>query len=103
MRLPKYRSIVFVGAALGVVAPLLFFTSHRFAEYVVGGSGTYLWPSSLMLMATFGHEHDFSGYAVVGMSILANILLYILVFTLLWCVGWVLRAWRASLRDGTTI
>jgi hypothetical protein len=103
MRLPKFRLVVLLGALLGIVAPLLFFTWHRFQEYVAGGRGAFLWPSGIWLMATDGHEHEPSAYAIIGISVGANIMLYALVFTLLWCVGWVFRAWRASLRDGTTI
>jgi len=54
-------------------------------------------------MATDGHEHEIGAYEIIGMSIAANIVLYAIVFTSIWCVGWVFRAWRASLRDGTTI
>jgi hypothetical protein len=103
MRLPKFRSAVLVGALLGIVAPFLFFTWHRFRDYIAGGSGAFLWPSGIWLMATDGHEHELSAYLIIGMSVAANVFLYVLVFSLIWCVGWVLRAWRASLRDGTTI
>jgi hypothetical protein len=103
MRLPKFRSVVLVGALLGIVAPLLFFTWHRFQEYIACGSGAFLWPSVIWLMATDRHEHELSAYLIIGMSVAANVLLYVLVFSLIWCVVWVLRAWRASLRDGTTI
>jgi len=103
MSLPKFRSAVLVGALLGIIAPLLFFTWHRFQDYVAGGSGAFLWPSGIWLMATDGHEHESGAYVVIGMSVAANVLLYALIFSLIWCVGWVFRAWRASLRDGTTI
>ena len=103
MRLPKFRLAVLVGALLGVTPPLLFFTSHRFQEYVASGRGAFLWPSGIWLMATDGHEHEIGAYAIIGMSIAANVLLYVVAFAFIWCVGWVFRAWRASLRDGTTI
>jgi len=54
-------------------------------------------------MATDGREHELIAYEIIAVSILANILIYSIVFTFIWCVGWVLRSWRASLRDGTTI
>ena len=103
MRLPKFKTAVLTGGLLGMVPPLLFFTWHRFQEHVAGGRGAFLWPSGIWLMATDGHENTISAYVVIGMSIAANVLLYVVVFSLLWCVGWVFRAWRSSLRDGTTI
>jgi hypothetical protein len=103
MRLPKFRSAVLIGGSLGIVAPLLFFRWHRFQEYIAGGSGAFLWPSGIWLMATDGHEHELSAYLIIGMSVAANILLYAVIFTLIWCLGWVLKSWFASLRDGTTI
>ena len=74
MRLPKFRFAVFVGAFLGVVAPALFFTSHFFQEFIGGASGAFLWPSGIWLLATEGHEHELSAYAIIGISIAANIL-----------------------------
>ncbi len=103
MHLPKFRSAFLAGALLGVVAPILSLASHRFAEHVAGGRGAFLWLSGIFLLATDGHEHEPGAYATIAMSIGANMLLYAVVVSLLWCVGWVLRAWRASLRDGTTI
>jgi hypothetical protein len=41
--------------------------------------------------------------AILAWSIGWNVSLYVLLFTFVWCVGWVLRAWCTSLRDGTTI
>ena len=54
-------------------------------------------------MATAGHEHEFGSYLLVAEMVLANVLVYVIAFSFIWCIGWVLRAWRASLRDGTTI
>jgi hypothetical protein len=85
MRLPKFRSAVLVGALLGIVAPFLFFTWHRFQDYIAGGSGAFLWPSGIWLMATDGHEHELSAYLIIGMSVAANVFLYVLVFSDLVC------------------
>jgi len=87
MRLPKLRWAVLVGALLGIIAPLLFFTSHHFQDYVAGGSGAFLWRSGIWLMATDGQEHEVSAYLIIGISVAANVLLYALVFSLIWCVG----------------
>ena len=103
MRLPKFRWAVLSGALFGGIVPLLFFTLAPFREFIVTGRGIFLWPSGIWLMATDGHEHEIGAYEIIGMSMAVNIVLYAIVFSLIWCVGWVFRAWRASLRDGTTI
>jgi hypothetical protein len=63
----------------------------------------FIWPSSIMLMATENLGHSPQALAILGLSIAWNVLSYLLLFTFVWSVGWVLRAWRGSLRDGTTI
>jgi hypothetical protein len=88
---------------VGGTVPLLFFTVPPFQHFITTGSGILLWPSGIWLLATDGREHELIAYEIIGLSVLANMLLYGFMFTLLWCGGWVLRAWRASLRDGTTI
>jgi hypothetical protein len=104
MRLPKFRFAVLVGAIVGGLIPLLYFTVRPIQEFIAGSSrGTFLWPTSILLMATDGRERELISYEIIGISIFANIVLYVLVFIFIWSVGWVLRAWRASLRDGTTI
>ena len=105
MRLLKFRWAVVVGAAVGGAVPLLFFAVPSFQYFVTTRRGIFLWPSGIWLMATDmeGRGYDFSDYVILGISILANILLYVIVFSFVWCLGWVFRAWRGSLRDGTTI
>ena len=103
MRLPKFRWVVLAGALLGGIVPLLSFTVPPFQYFITTGRGIFMWPSGIWLMATDGHEHEIGTYEFIGISVLANILLYAVVFSLIWCGGWVFRAWRASLRDGTTI
>ena len=103
MRLPKFRWVFLAGALIGGIVPMLFFTLHAFQEFIVGGRGAFLWPSGIWLMATDGHEHEIGAYVVIGMSIVANMLLYAVVSSLVWCAGWVLRAWRDSISDGPTI
>ena len=105
MRLPRFRRIVVIGAAVGAAVPLLFFTVPPFQYFVTTGKGLFLWPSGIWLMATDmrGRGYDFSDYVILGTSILANILLYVGVFSFVWYLGWAFRAWRGSVRDGTTI
>src|SRR5947207_1137789 len=103
MRLPKLRYAISAGATLGMVIPLilegLFELLHVFILPV--RFWFFIWPSFNMLVGedVFGLQF----YAILLRSIAWNVLLYAIVFTLLWSLAWVLRAWRASLRDGTTI
>jgi len=54
-------------------------------------------------MATDGHEREFSSYLIMAASVAGNAVIYVAVFTLVWGVAWIIRAWKASLRDGTMI
>ena len=63
----------------------------------------YIWPTSIMLMATESLGRSPEADRIVGLSIAYNVVLYILAFAVIWGVAWVLAAWKASLRDGTTI
>jgi hypothetical protein len=56
-----------------------------------------------MLMATENLGHSPQTFAILALSIGWNVALYILAFVLVWCIAWVVRAWRGSMRDGTTI
>jgi hypothetical protein len=104
MRFPKFRYVISAGAILGFVIPLVvtvlsWLHIFRIPETFV----LFIWPSSIMLIATETLGHSPQAFAILGVSIGWNVLLYLIVFALLWSLGWVLRAWRASLRDGTTI
>lgn len=103
MRFPKLRWALLVGALVGGLVPLLFFTVPRFQHFITTSNGILLWPSGIWLIATDGREHELVAYEIIAVSILANVLIYSTVFTFIWCIGWILRAWRSSLRDGTTI
>jgi uncharacterized membrane-anchored protein len=50
------------------------------------GNGLLLWPTGLIVMVAYGHEHDFFGYAVTAISIVLNIALYAAAVMLLWFV-----------------
>ena len=104
MRLPKFRYAISAGAILGFLIPVVVTALSelhmlRIPETLV----LFFWPSSIMLIATETLGHSPQAFAILGVSIGWNVLLYLIVFTLLWSLAWVLRAWRASLRDGTTI
>ena len=103
MRLPKFRFVVLAASILGVFVPVGFYIASHFGYFFGSTFDLCLWPTSIILMATETHGHDLFATGVLIASIAANVLYYFVILTLVWCVGWVFRAWRASLRDGTTI
>jgi hypothetical protein len=87
---PKLKHAALVGAILGAVGPLLYYTSQPARDYILG-NGLFLWPTGLIIIVTYGHEHDLFGYAVIAISIVLNIALYAAAITLLWFIVWIVR------------
>jgi hypothetical protein len=90
VRFPKLKHAAFVGAILGAFGPLLYYTSQPARDYILG-NGLFLWPTGVIIIVTYGHEHDFFGYAVTAISIVLNIALYAAAIMLLWFIVWTLR------------
>ena len=90
MQFPKFKHAVLTGAVLGAVGPLLYYCSRPVRDYIPG-NGLFLWLTGVILIVTYGHEHDFFGYAVAAISIALNIMLYAAAMALLWFVGWIIR------------
>ena len=105
MRLPKFRYTALAAVILGILIPVVAMAGFQLCVFPTPAGYWLLcvWPSSIMLMATENLGHSPQAFAILAWSIAWNVFLYVLFFTFIWCVGWVLRAWRASLRDGTTI
>jgi len=105
MRLPKFRYVLLSGAVLGIFVPVALFLYVSYIREVRLEPTWmfFLWPSSIMLMATENLGHSTEALGIIALSIAFNVVLYVVVLSFFWCVGWVLQAWRASLRDGTTI
>ena len=103
MRLPKFRFVILAAVILGVGIPIGFYTVSRFGYSFGSTLDLCMWPTSIILMATETHGHDWFATKILGLSVAGNVLYYFIILTFIWCVAWVLRAWRASLRDGTTI
>jgi hypothetical protein len=105
MSLPKFRYTVVVAAILGILIPVVAMAGFQLRVFPTPAGDWLLlvWPSSIMLIATENLGHSPQAFVILAWSIAWNVLLYLIVFILIWSVGWVLRAWRASLRDGTTI
>jgi hypothetical protein len=89
VRFPKLKHAAFVGAILGAVGPLLYYVSEPARDFILG-NGLFLWPTGLVNIVAYGHEHDFFGYAVTAISIL-NIVLYATAVMLLWFMVWIVR------------
>lgn len=101
VKLPSFKRVSAVAAILGVVIPTVLFL-FRMARWFPRLTFA-LWPTLPFLMATEGREHTLFSYMLVAATIAGNALVYVVVFDILWALGWVLRAARRSLRDGTTI
>jgi hypothetical protein len=90
VRFPNLKHAAFVGAILGAAGPLLYYTSQPAREYILG-NGLFLWPTGLIIIMTYGHEHELLGYAVTALSIVLNIALYAAAVMLLWFIVWIIR------------
>jgi hypothetical protein len=90
VRFPKLKHAAIVGAIFGAVGPLLYYVSEPTRDFILG-NGLFLWPTGLINIVTYGHEHDFFGYAVTAISIALNIVLYAGAIILLWFIVWIVR------------
>lgn len=105
MRLAKFRYTTLGASLLGFFLPvaIMIGLELRLFSTPAGDWLLYVWPSSIMLTATETLGHSPKAFAILAWSIGWNMLLCLIVFTFIWSAVWVLRAWRASLRDETTI
>jgi len=103
MSLPKFRYAFLAGLAVGFIIPVGLMTAFYFRVLSAGEWLLLVWPTSIMLMATENLGHSPEALGIVAVSIAYNLVLYAALFSVLWCIAWVLRAGMASLRDGTTI
>jgi hypothetical protein len=60
VRFPKLKHAAFVGAILGAVGPLLYYISQPAREFILDNA-LFLWPTGLIIIVTYGHEHDLLG------------------------------------------
>lgn len=88
MRFPKLKHAGFFGAILGAIGPLLYYPWQPARDYILG-NGLFLWPTGLIIIVWYGHEHDLFGYAVIALSIVLNIALYAAAIMLLWLIVWI--------------
>jgi hypothetical protein len=90
VRFLKLKHAALMGAIIGAVGPVLYYISQPAREYILG-NGLFLWPTGLIIIVTYGHEHDLFGYAVTAVSIVLNIALYAAAVMLLWLIVWIVR------------
>lgn len=89
---------------LGLTVPLAIMALFWLHVLRIAGMWlVYIWPSSIMLMATENMGRSAEAFGILVCSIGLNVVLYVIVFSVFWCLAWIVRAWRLSLRDGTTI
>ena len=82
--MPRLRFAILGAGLLGAVLPIASQISAVLGDRIFSSrlASVYLWPSSIWLLATDGHEYEPGAYLVVVFSALANILLYALLATL---------------------
>jgi hypothetical protein len=75
------KKIAAIFALLGLIIPVAFlvFRNPLFPNWVI-----YLWPSSIFLLATSGHEKSFQAIIILVVSIAVNVLVYLFIG---WIVG----------------
>jgi len=96
MRFLKLKWTVLAGASLGVLVPIAFLLVPKHAHHLFGSRfDLYLWPSAIILMATENQGYDLYALAVLVCSIALNVVYYVLVAALLWCI---VRVFIAGLR-----
>src|ERR1700730_6185127 len=90
MPLPKFRYVLRGSAVLGIIVPVALFLYVSYIREVPLEPTWmfFVWPSSIMLIAT-----DYLGYrpetfGILVLSIAYNAIFYVGGFSLIWCVGW---------------
>src|SRR5438046_6143879 len=76
MRFPRFKHAVLTGAAVGALGPLLYYSLRPVRGYALG-NGLFLWPTGVIIIVTYGDEHGFFCYNVVGISVALYIILYV--------------------------
>lgn len=103
MSLPKFRYALLAGFIIGTIVPLALMLCFSLHFLYAGDWLLFIWPTSFMLMATENLGHSWEAFGILVTSIAYNVVLYTIGRMVIWCIAWVIRGWRASLRDGTTI
>ena len=88
-----------VGGALGTIVPIIAWWRYYFYDYLFGSAVVMLWPSSIVLMATDGHEHDPDVWVIIAIALLSNIILYAAIAALLWFTFWFICCGRMRSHD----
>ena len=83
MALPNRKIFIWIGAILGALGPLLYYTSPAVKDYILGDGG-FLWPTGILIIVAYGHRNDLFEYTVIAISIAVNIALFAGIAALVW-------------------
>jgi hypothetical protein len=97
VRFPTLKQAAFVGAVFGAVGALLYYISQPARNFILATGCSY-GQTGLIIIVTYGHEHDLFGYVVTAVSIVLNIALYAAAVMLLWLIAWIVRRVAAAKR-----
>ncbi len=78
------RRMLILSAVVGGGVPVLCWTGYYFFRITFGRWTAFVWPSSVILMATDGHERTAFSLLVAGIAVLGNVIVYMLVGALAW-------------------
>jgi hypothetical protein len=96
MKLPTLSRIIAAASMIGAAVALGLYMAAWWFDYIFGSEILWVWPSSIMLLATDGREQELSSYILLGFTVILNCVLYAAVATLAYCALWLVR--RAAKR-----
>jgi len=74
-----------ISAGVGSVFPILFLTAfYTGLIRIIPEWGTYLWPTSIMLMVLEGEGPWFASLLIIGASLLLNAILWVIAGFFVW-------------------
>src|SRR2546425_455707 len=102
MRLPKFRYALLLGGLIGLVGPIAVLLYVISRNILFPPDWVFVpWPSLIMFIVV--EDRGNSSLPLLSLAVATNILIYMFVAASIWSAAWVIRGWRESLRDGTTI
>jgi phosphatidylglycerophosphatase A len=79
------RRFLLAAVTLGALVPIVLLIISYVRHSLFDNLELMLWPSSIMLLATDGHEHlDIYSVEVIALSIATNMMLYFIAGFIVW-------------------